>query len=651
MKKTRKRDFYSGIERKDNLLKNSKNKLNGITLIALVITIVVLLILAGVSIAMLTGSNGILQQTGKAKEQTEIASEKEQIQLAYTAIQGFKLNGSITSTELENEMNANGNNVSVTSFGENFIVKFRNSNRYYEINGNGNVLGPKEKIEDEFAGDITKGGKYTGADENTAYQVSCIEDLVELSIATNGGNEELNIASSNYSGKYIVLTRTLDFNSYFSYNDASTTKYKDLNGDGIEEGIYLEMTKKEENCVGFTPIGTLSATFDGQNNEIQNIYIKRSGSSALFTNVSTVKNIGVTGNITSTGGVAAGICNFTSNKINNCWNKAKITGDTGAAGIFSNPNPIVGSNASNCYNTGEIISKGVQSNAAGISTGNCNLIEKCYNMGTVTGTYYVGGIASGANGQSTIKQSYNTGDIKGLRAGGILGVGGKVISNSYNTGTIMGSSYAGGICSNTVTVFNCFNKGTLKGNFVGGIASEVSGKILNCYNCNNVLGTYSGGIVRISNNCTNMYNCFNIGNINGNPWGIPSGLISINSSNIKLVNCFSKGESKAYYGGQVYSYGTCGLVANNTGIIELENCYYVKTSHINRAIKGMEDDQTKVTALDEATEEFYEQYKDLLNTYVDEYNTKSTAEKTDTNGENLYRFKIDTETGYPVFDI
>ena len=53
----------------------------GITLIALVITIIVLLILAGVSIATLTGQNGILTRASDAKEQTEIASVKEQAQL------------------------------------------------------------------------------------------------------------------------------------------------------------------------------------------------------------------------------------------------------------------------------------------------------------------------------------------------------------------------------------------------------------------------------------------------------------------------------------------------------------------------------------------------------------------------------------------
>ena len=56
-------------------------KNNGITLIALVITIIVLLILAGVSISMLTGDNGILMKAQRAKDVTQISSEKEALQL------------------------------------------------------------------------------------------------------------------------------------------------------------------------------------------------------------------------------------------------------------------------------------------------------------------------------------------------------------------------------------------------------------------------------------------------------------------------------------------------------------------------------------------------------------------------------------------
>ena len=62
---------------KNNKEKDIVKKQTGITLIALVITIIVLLILAGVSIAMLTGNNGILTQAKLAKENTAAAEEKE----------------------------------------------------------------------------------------------------------------------------------------------------------------------------------------------------------------------------------------------------------------------------------------------------------------------------------------------------------------------------------------------------------------------------------------------------------------------------------------------------------------------------------------------------------------------------------------------
>lgn len=59
---------------------------NGITLIALVITIIVLLILAGVSIAMLTGNNGILSQAEKATNSTITGEVEEACKLAVANI-------------------------------------------------------------------------------------------------------------------------------------------------------------------------------------------------------------------------------------------------------------------------------------------------------------------------------------------------------------------------------------------------------------------------------------------------------------------------------------------------------------------------------------------------------------------------------------
>ena len=62
-------------------MKGKIKERKGITLIALVITIIVLLILAGVSIATLTGDSGILTQSKKSKISTELSSYKEQVEL------------------------------------------------------------------------------------------------------------------------------------------------------------------------------------------------------------------------------------------------------------------------------------------------------------------------------------------------------------------------------------------------------------------------------------------------------------------------------------------------------------------------------------------------------------------------------------------
>ena len=71
-----------------NILKYKKAESQGITLIALVITIIVLLILAGVSISMLTGDNAILSKAWQAKEATRGSQVKEYVDLAATSNEG-----------------------------------------------------------------------------------------------------------------------------------------------------------------------------------------------------------------------------------------------------------------------------------------------------------------------------------------------------------------------------------------------------------------------------------------------------------------------------------------------------------------------------------------------------------------------------------
>lgn len=69
-------------QKKMDLKREERQK--GITLIALVVTIIVLLILAGISIAMLTGQNGILQRAGEAKTETVKSQTEEELKLALT---------------------------------------------------------------------------------------------------------------------------------------------------------------------------------------------------------------------------------------------------------------------------------------------------------------------------------------------------------------------------------------------------------------------------------------------------------------------------------------------------------------------------------------------------------------------------------------
>ena len=65
----------------DSGRKDMKKEKSGITLIALVVTIVVLLILAAVSISMLGGENGIITQAQNAKLETRGGEVEERVNL------------------------------------------------------------------------------------------------------------------------------------------------------------------------------------------------------------------------------------------------------------------------------------------------------------------------------------------------------------------------------------------------------------------------------------------------------------------------------------------------------------------------------------------------------------------------------------------
>ena len=123
-------------------MKKIIRKNNGITLIALVITVIVLLILAGVTIATLTGENGILTKATDAKEQTEIGDEQEKVKLsavgALAKDNGGEIKRSYLNDELTSYIGTEGTDYTLSESAP-FIVTYSDSGRSYIIDENGNV--------------------------------------------------------------------------------------------------------------------------------------------------------------------------------------------------------------------------------------------------------------------------------------------------------------------------------------------------------------------------------------------------------------------------------------------------------------------------------------------------------------------------------
>ena len=121
------------------MLKNNK----GITLIALVITIIVLLILAGVSIAMLTGNNGILTQANTAKTDTEKAEVVDRVNMAIQAAYAdslekgttFGIPAIVAQYNTDNGSGASGtaSPITITLNGKNYDVKLTATGSSYTV--------------------------------------------------------------------------------------------------------------------------------------------------------------------------------------------------------------------------------------------------------------------------------------------------------------------------------------------------------------------------------------------------------------------------------------------------------------------------------------------------------------------------------------
>ena len=132
---------------------NPKEAQKGITLIALVITIIVLLILAGVSIAMLTGQNGILAQAQKAKTTTDNKSAEEKVKLAVMAARSQSETGALEADKLVTEVTTNYGGQAETTAGG-FPVTVTIDGKSFTVDENGTVEVSKYETSILSASDI-----------------------------------------------------------------------------------------------------------------------------------------------------------------------------------------------------------------------------------------------------------------------------------------------------------------------------------------------------------------------------------------------------------------------------------------------------------------------------------------------------------------
>ena len=124
-------------------MRKTKETQKGITLISVVITIIVLLILAGISVAALTGNNGILTQANQAKDDSNIAEIREKIEVE--ALRCIDKRGNFNKGTFKTNVEKNLKGSKVSDSGNTIIVKL--DGYKVTIDGTtGDIIGDPKKI-------------------------------------------------------------------------------------------------------------------------------------------------------------------------------------------------------------------------------------------------------------------------------------------------------------------------------------------------------------------------------------------------------------------------------------------------------------------------------------------------------------------------
>ena len=566
--------------------KKMKKGIRGITLIALVVTIVILLIVGGVSLNLVFSNNGIITKSEEAKEKWDEARRNEEISLG----------------DIEEGINL--------------------------------ILDTESSVKDSTPGVLSGEGT-----ESSPYLIESIEDLVAFALDVNNGNE--------YENKVVLLYQTINFNSDISYVDPNTEQFGDINNDGNIEGLKKELEKGiitigyvegiqygSEDLGGTnTLIGKpFKGVFNGNNRAIkginmQELYSSEIGAGLFGWSDGKIENLITSGyaNFTEEEGFCiGGIAAFANGEITNCVSCVDIESSGNAGGIVGEELGTL--TISKCTNLGKII--GYTSGGIVGKTINNNMSEtreisiiSCTNNAEINGACAGGiiGVNSGTN--MIIDECNNTGTIS-LNAqdshyniGGIIGEnyissGGlnTEITNCYNTGAIKSDNeeaYAGGIIgysylwstSNIFQICNSYNAGNISGNAenIGGIAGfcEAGGNIniLNNYNSGNISGNYVNvagiiGMAKVADKGNiNINLCYNRGDIDYAEADIMGGIVGLaivqhqyylsSAGSVKVNNCYNIGKLiNKSINDNIYIGGICGkTTANSKGSTYIMNSF------------------------------------------------------------------------------
>lgn len=221
---------------------------------------------------------------------------------------------------------------------------------------------------------------------------------------------------------------------------------------------------------------------------------------------------------TKSSSYAAGIVSYGNPvTIKNCTNEVDVTASAKgyAAGVCAYLG--TGSKMESCANKGSVSGYGdYVGGVAGTVTGSTTTITGCFNHGVVTNTgkpssyaYSTGGIAGGISTGVTVERCGNTGNITSTlkRTGGIAGSAGGTINACFNTGTITGIYGVGGIAGDSGTsdakVTGCYNTGDVKG-----VSPSASFKDTNAKGIGGIIGGVGGTIYKAS-----VSGCYNMGTV------------------------------------------------------------------------------------------------------------------------------------------